>query len=613
MKLLLIIVSFLIISLQPLFADEANLEKRNTMAFQYQSQQMLYLFLTEDNPSLLEVANDSAKKPDEREFAQFLLQLQALSETKKSFLPGKFHLDQSVLLKLQNIAYENRKYEESLTLSRMLSNSGNSLYREGVSFLALWKLEEAGKALEQVLPDDPLFPYARIALVQKEVMRQNFDAAEKGLKDLVSHPSVNNKNLLDKIHLLLGQVLFEKGLYSEALKEFSGILPDSHFYEDALLGEAWCYAKLEDYMKAIPLFEQAKREILDPTGREALITLGHCLIRSGSLTQAKEYFDKALEAGVSTEKELSNLVENKTLREKYIALLKGDIEAEDVQEQRYLSYLRKDSNIDKLLSEIRYLHTLLAGFLRAKNKIADNEAYFDNIDKGLKEVIGSVESQISDIRSVLLKADIILDPEMAKTSNKKQYKKGQELIENYLANMFGSWKYYIEREIPSETKYVAQQILQEIFKDEELRCFDDPIICYIAGFLAYSKGTTDKSQVRSIVLLLDSIVGDMAKARKGEKIYFEGLLPGIRGNVNNKINALNKTVIKIKKIREATDFNIKEIEKVLDTADSILELYIVQGFVNARYDIEDFKSRVASGISSIQNFKTKDAGLHTSN
>lgn len=610
MKTIWIIVSFLLISLQPLLAAETNLEKRNTTSIKYQSQKLLYLFLIKDYPSLLEFASDSANTPDERDFAQFLLQLSALSESKKNFSPGKFQLEDSTLLKLQVIAYGNRKYEEALTLSRMTSSSGDTLYREGISLLGLGKLDDAGKVLEQILPDDPLFPYARIILIQKEVMRQNIDEAEKGVRYLISHPSVSKSGLSDKVRLLLGQILFEKGLYSEALQEFVSIPQDSPLYEDALLGQAWSYAKLEDYVKAISLLEKTKMDILDPSSREALITLGHSLIRSGSLTQARQHFDQALTVEASYEKELSQLVDNKWLRGKYISLLKGDVEPLTEQEQRYLSYLSRNPNLESLLSEIRYLETVKAGFLKIEKKIIDNEAYFDNINNGLNEMTGRIESEIASLKDALFKADIPLNPgDLAK----KGLNNDEPIpIDNYLSSMFSAWRYSVEREIPSETKFVAMEILKELVKDKQSRCFDDPIICNIASFIAYNKGSLDKSQIRSIVLLLDSMIGDMVKAKNGENIYFEGLLPGVRGNINNKATAINKTIDSIKKLKEATEFNINEIEKVLKTAQNILDLHILQSFVNARYDMEDFKSKVVAGINSIENSNTEDSRVQTS-
>jgi len=559
MKTIWIIASFLLISLQPLLAAETDLEKRNVTSIKYQSQKLLYLFLIKDYPSLLEFASDSANTQDERDFAQFLLQLPALSESKKNSSPGKFQLDDSALLKLQVIAYGNRKYEEALTLSRMSSSSGDTLYREGMSLLALGKLDDAGKVLEQVLPDNPLFPYARIALIQKEVMRQNIDGAEKDIRYLISHPSVNKSGLSDKVHLLLGHILFEKGAYSEALQEFVSIPQNSPFYEDALLGQAWGYAKLEDYVKAISLFEKTKMDILDPSSREALITLGHSLIRSGSLTQAGQHFDQALAAGASYEKELSQLVDNKWQRGKYISLLKGDVEPVTEQEQRYLSYLSRKPSLESLLSEIRYLETVKAGFLKIKHKIRDNEARFDNISNSLNEMAGRIESEVADLKDTLLKADIPLNPgELAK----KGLRSNEPVpVDNYLSSMFSAWKYSVEWEIPSETKFVAMEILKELAGDKQSRCFDDPIICNIASFIVYDKGSFDKSQTRRIVLLLDSMIGDMVKARNGDNIYFEELLPGVRGNINNKTTTINKTIDTIKKLREATDFNINEVEK----------------------------------------------------
>lgn len=610
MKTIWIIVSFLLISLQPLLAAELNRERRNIASIKYQSQKLLYLFLIKDYPSLLEFASDSTNTQDERDFAQFLLQLPALSESKKNPPPGKFQLDDSALLKLQVIAYGNRKYEEALTLSRMPSSSGDTLYREGVSLLGMGKLEDAGKALEQILPDDPLFPYARIAIIQKEVMRQNIDGAEKEVRSLISHPSVNKSGLSDRVRLLLGQILFEKGLYSEALQEFTGMPQNSPLYGDALSGQAWCYAKLEDYVRAISIFEKIKMDILDPSVRESLIVLGHSLRISGNLTQARQHFDQALAVEASYEKELSQLVSNKWLRGKYITLLKGDVEPVTEQEQRYLSCLSRNPRLENLLSEVRYLGTVRAGFLKIRQKIIDNEARFDNISNGLNEMAGRIESEVASLKEVLLKADIPLNP---RDLAKKGLKSNEPVpIDNYLSSMFSAWKYSVDREIPSETKFIAMEVLRELAGDKGHRCFDDPIICNIASFIAYNKGSFDKSQIRSIVLLLDSMIGDMVKAKNGESIYFEELLPGVRGNINSKTAALNKTIDSIKKLREATDFNINEIEKVLKTAHNILDLYILQSFVNARYDMEDFKSKVVAGIDSIESSNTDGSSLQTS-
>lgn len=611
MKTIWITIIFLLISTQPLLAVEPDNGETKNASIEYQSRKLFYLFLTKDYLSLLEQAGDPTSTPDEKDLIQFLLQLPVFSESKKNFSPGKFQMDDSALSKLHAIAYGNRKYEEALTLSRMLENSGDSRYREGMNLLSLRKLEDAGKTLEQVSPEDPLYLYARIALAQKEFMRQNIDGAENDVRRLITHPLAGKNGLSDQIHLLLGRILFEKGRYPEALQEFTGISQNSHLYEDALLGQGWCYVKLGEYGKAIPMFEKIKKDVLDSSGREILITLGHCLIRSDNLIQARQHFENILAVVASRERELSQIVENKTLRGRYTAFLKGDAEPVSEEERYYLSYLGRDSKVRTLLSEIGYLDTLRAGFLEAGKKVTDNETYIDNMKDSLNEMAGSIEAEIARLKEYLRKADIPLDPGAAETTKWKTRDAGSVPVDNYASHIYGSWKHSIERDISNETKFIVRMILRELVRDKQSNCFDDPVICHIASFIVYDKGTFDKSQIRNIIQLLDLMVADLKNIKNGEKISFEELLSGVRGRVNNKMDTVNKTMDSLKKVKTATNLNIKEIEKVLKTAHNILDLHILQSAVTVRYDIGEFKSRLVAGINSIENSNAKDSKLQT--
>lgn len=593
MRTALIIAGFLLFSAQNILADTGDVSFEK-----YRSQSLLYLFLTDDLQSLIDASSDATASPDERELIQFFSQLQGLQflqkEEVKNHVPERLYLDVASLRKLQGIAYENGRYDESLALSRLLPEKREARYREGLSLYGLKKQDEAESILTGVPPDDPYYPYAVIYLAQKKVEKQNLSGAEDYIRQLLAHSPMAGDRLSERSRLLLGQVLFEKGLYSDAFREFMSIKSDSLFYKDALSGQAWCYIKLGDYEKAAYLLEKMDKG--GPSEQEIRLTLGYCYIKLNKLLRAKELFDGLLTNLNSDEREITRIIEDKSLRKRYTSiLLKEDPRPATEDERRYLSYLNMDPAIKEMALKGAYLGSLKARFLAIAKEVEDDNIYLENITNNLNETVGRIEEKIKLLKDAFLSANVPLEP------NESASAENQGDIDDYASNLYGTWGYIAEPKVSNETKYVAKLILREFIKDPQSRCFDDVIVCHIANFASFGKGYFDKSDIRKIAELLDSIVTDLKSVRSGNSIILEGFLPGIRDKVNRKVEVFAERLNALKEVEAEAHKNIDDAERGIETFRGMLDSRILQDFVKAKYELGDFKARIIAGINIVES------------
>jgi len=295
----LLVLFFCLISFKAGFALDLKNDKNGTISLEeFQYQRALFYFLTEDYLTSSGISSSLIYSPGDEK--NKILLLSKLSDMKTyyssrgypSFITQNLPKDQSDLLMIMNAVYEKGGSRTYANISGEIKNELLTTYFSGAASLEQGRLEDALKNMRQIPPGNIFYPYARIALAQINIMKQNLDEAERFLQGLSSYSSID-ENLSYRLHLLSGQIFFERGLYHKALNEFLSVPPRSSLGRAALIGQAWCLIELNNSDDAISVIKGVKPiPPYDLQEQSIQIALGHLYVKSGKIKQAISFFNK---------------------------------------------------------------------------------------------------------------------------------------------------------------------------------------------------------------------------------------------------------------------------------------------------------------------------------
>jgi len=172
--------------------------------------------------------------------------------------------------------------------------TGATAYFRGITRLALNDPAGAASELKAVGRSSRLYPYARIAFAQALFDGGDLSGAETEFKALLIGTPLEPE-LKEKIRLLLGQVYFEEDLYNEALIEFMNIARTSVYYRQAVIGTAWALIKNGTFNSAVDMLKELKAR--PPYSRlewEAQVMLGYGYMQLEQYGRALALFEQLL-------------------------------------------------------------------------------------------------------------------------------------------------------------------------------------------------------------------------------------------------------------------------------------------------------------------------------
>jgi tetratricopeptide (TPR) repeat protein len=565
---------------------------------EYRYQRALYSFLTGDYLSSSEIAS-GLLDTKEKNRAILLLRLSDANMLYKRDYPGFTSLpltgETPLLVGLMDTAYRMREYEGVLSLSRIM-DGGTSGYFEGMALLQLNDLDGSRLALERVPSNDPFYPYAMVALAQIEVMKQDLKGSERRLRELLPHPYAKRYGLADRIHILLGEILFERGFFLEAMKEFSQVPMESPIYREAMAGKAWCLVRLGEYRKAIDALKGVRLDPpYDEIDKEALIILGHSYIESGMTAAAREHYRGLLEAVTAAEVRLEEIAWDKSTGQRYLSLLlKGEPVAGE--EGDYLSMLQGDPTASTLLKEYEALGIMKSGFMRKEKEITGKEAYLENRIDALEEELAGIKEGIDRIREIHLSIKGRVNRREKEPFEYMGYEKSD--IAYFSTTAYKYWEQVLGREVSEEAKRLVRLIMTEWIEDGMPRCRTPRVVCHVLRFLdPRAKITEGPEEIGETVKELETLGSDI-NVRKGEGGRFEEMLSDAREKVSKRIEKDRDTLNTLKELKEEVTRNIREIESGSEETLAGLERYIRERFIKARYEIADFKTRIIAGLEA---------------
>lgn len=609
--ILTLLLIFLVFPLN-LFAEEVDVSKTKRLTMeQYQFQNALYHYLRKDYLLSADTANAALNSPKAQEKERLLI---LLRQSDNEMLFGREYpsiaipsdpVSDPLLFSLFDSAYKKSDYEGILQLGKEIGDNGASLYFKGISFLELKRIGEAKVAFQQVPPEHHLYPYARIALAQLKVMKQELKGAETDLRELLQQQNLNNA-ARDSLHLLIGQILFELGNPEAALNEFNNIPRESPFYRERLVKSGWSLVRLGADENAILLLNEANTLPLDtPEAREARALTGYSYIKLEKAEQAAVQFDALMRETEDAQKRLDALIEDGSLRSVYIKSLLGEPAPGLTPEQeRHLFLLRKNPGVEIAIKHYRTIEELREGFLREERDLKEKRTYLKNVARGLEKTSQRVEKTIRKIRTVLQAGHKITDRDTRLGENlggpNAQFLKSIEKI------IYGMWKDILKRPINEDEKKIVKLIIYD--GGENLECTNSPLVCPILEVMTTGRGKEVKrDEFLAMAKIIEVIGHDLARLEKNEEIYFEMIYTGLKSRVDNRLNLAKSVVDDSMGIDKRIKKGLGETERGLAMARSELDAQTIGAFTKLKFEIADFKHVVEAGRDKAKDIVKKEA------
>ena len=556
--------------------------------------------------------------------------------------------DQPELLLLLNAAYKKGAGKIYATIGNEIKNHLLNSYFDGMTLLDQNRIDDAEKKMLQVTRGDLFYPYARIALAQIYIIKQNPDAAESYLKELLTDSSLT-ENTRDRVNLLTAQISFKKGLYRKALNKFMVIPPESIYTKDALTGRVWCYIELNNIDKAISLIKEINTgPHYDHEAKSIQLTLGHLYIRSGRPKKAARIFEK-LDAAISRDNEyLFNTFNDGNYRIRYVSKLLGMESApiivhknnnnekfklqplnkgmslrkssgnSDFQiqyrsllfgkkmkkmaehENFYLKILKRNTRIISLVNQYKYLSGLETAYKSNEKKFKYLETYIINTKKGLTNRLTKIGAGVRQLKYTLAKT--VEKADLNTSVSRDQDEGNLSFFSSLEKNITDQWQSALERDFTEYEKKTIGMILQQGV--ETLQCPNLPFICPVIDIINSGIkqekvfiSKEDSDLLQEMTYNLDLMGRDMESIGMNDRIIYEKLFSKIKNRVNKKITENMKALRDFENLKVGIKENIAEIDKIKQKIVSMIDRSISDQMLKLRYENETFKILVRDGLS----------------
>ncbi len=111
----------------------------------------------------------------------------------------------------------------------------------------------------------------------------------------VAPKSPSEEVLIQKAHIILGHILQEQLRLREALNYYNKILPGTKYYDESLLGIAWCYIKGNSMTTALQFSQKIIAETPNsPYTAESYLIQGYAFTLNKDYAQAQDMFNKCI-------------------------------------------------------------------------------------------------------------------------------------------------------------------------------------------------------------------------------------------------------------------------------------------------------------------------------
>ncbi len=297
------------------------------------------------------------------------------------------------MFQLMNIDYKEGKFDEATKRHQMIMNQyPESDVRADADYI-LGQIKYIQKdyygaiaLLNPILPGNANYVYARYTIAMCDVQLKKIKEAEAAFQDIldVKPTNASEQEMKEIAAVKLGHINFDKDppQLVKAAEYYGSVTPSSTQYDEALLGLAWCFLKVNHPQESAGYAQQ----IIDKEPNSLLVPEAHLLL-GYSAYFAKDYdksiaeFDKAItlaqQKAVTAEQIQEENQENAANSAEFLdiqkqaLLLSNQIPTRRVMEKRDELRPKFDGAYDKIQKYVEFLHQVeqLKKFLHDKDRV----------------------------------------------------------------------------------------------------------------------------------------------------------------------------------------------------------------------------------------------------
>ena len=237
-----------------------------------------------------------------------------------SFIFARYYLKQKNWNKV--FQYTKNTYSDLAADNANLARLFN-----GISLQHMKKHREAVTIYSKIPKQSKYYPAAKLNIATAYIRQDWWTDAHININEVLKNKNINtNKEMINRLYLVLGYSLLQKEFYRDSREAFRNIELNSAYFNKALLGIVLTATNQEDYisaLNAINILKSKKEYDLSVDESHLLLPyiyekLGQNMTASASYTKAQQYYEEriksitAIKQSVSQRFNIENLLGNKT-------------------------------------------------------------------------------------------------------------------------------------------------------------------------------------------------------------------------------------------------------------------------------------------------------------
>ncbi len=300
------------------------------------------------------------------------------------------------MFQLMNIDYKEGKFDEATKRYQQITNlypesdvKSDADYVMGQMRYIQKDYHGAISLLSPILPGNANFIYARFTLGMSNVNMKKYKEAETAFQDIMeSKPSnASEQEMKEVTAVKLGHINFgkEPPQLVKAAEFYGSVSPSSSKYDEALLGLAWSFLKVQRFKEA----QGYANDIISKTPNSLLVPEGHLLLGYCA------YFDKDYDKSIKEFDNAIDLAQKKAVAASDIQRKKeenmssgGDFQAiqkEALLLSNQLPTPRVLEKREELRPKFENIHKKIESYLEFLREVEQVEKFLANKDRIIKD------------------------------------------------------------------------------------------------------------------------------------------------------------------------------------------------------------------------------------
>lgn len=326
---------------------------------------------------------------------------------------------------LQILDYREGKYKDALKNHAFISNlysqseiKPDADYLAGEIHFLQKNYSAASQVLNQIPPDAACYNYAQYTLAVVNIANNKLDIAIQNLRNIVTDTAIGEAEILlqEAADVKLGQLYFEQVELRKAVEAFKRVPEDSDHGDEALLGIAWSWIKVNRPQECLAAIQTLiSMHPNSPLVPEAYLVKGYSLILLRQNNEALTALDECMrlcKTDFESEEDLS--VKKEKIRQVEIDFIPTGNRIKK-------NALRKPT--DKIISERAGLKSEFNKF----DKESRNFFYYSLLVEDNKKFFRRKEQILNDAEYAIAKVHKIIGAKKEKALIKKDLKKQEKL------------------------------------------------------------------------------------------------------------------------------------------------------------------------------------------